>query len=252
MAIIALRAWQLQGYEPIAEVLARPHDLRLSKGSLLKTALRADFLDDRDVVQRASWFERYLEGQTVEFYIEGSGTYAIANIDLVSHEVYFAKRETSAWLNPTIYCSTQTEYFPASNALAAALEKAVARLNRRSRYPLSVATIPRPEGEPLRLSDSQLRQIRKSLLFLADCTPVGAAEGLLLPSPHVGVELGYALYCKPQGQILLARMERTDIGGRLPFDFASYQQLPFKSATELNKTLLQVLETALQRFNLLQ
>lgn len=252
MAIIALRAWQLQGYEPIAEVLERPHDLRLSKGSLLKTALRADFLDDRDVVQRSAWFERYLEGQTIEFYIEGSGTYAIANIDLVSHEVYFAKRDTSAWLDPTIYYSSQAEHAPAAEALAKSLEKSLERLNRRSRYPLRSDTVPRSAEEPLRLSDSQLRQIRKSLLFIADCTPVASVEGLLLPSPQVCAELGYALGCKPKGQILLARMSRTDCEGHMPFDLANYQQIPFKSATELQKTLPQVLETALQRFNLLQ
>ncbi len=250
MAIIALRAWQLQGYEPIAEVLARPHDLRLSKGSLLKTALRADFLDDRDAVQGSAWFERYLEGQAVEFYIEGSGTYAIANIDLVSHEVYFAKRDTSAWLDPAIYLSAQAECTAAATALATALEKALDRFNRRSRYPLKVATTPR--SEPQRLSDSQLRQIRKSLLFLADCTPVGSAGDLLLPSPHACTELGYALGCKPKGQILLARLKRADLDGRLPFDLANYQQIIFKNAAELDKTLPQVLETALQRFNLLQ
>ena len=252
MAIIALRAWHLQGYEPIAEVLKRPHDLRLSKGSLLKTALRADFLDDRDVVQQAAWFERYLEGQSIEFYIEGSGTYAIANIDLVSHEVYFAKRDTSTWLDPTIYCSTQTEHAPAGTALEKALEKSLERLNRRSRYPLKTDTVPRTTDDPLRLSDSQLRQIRKSLLFVADCTPIVAVEGLLVPSPQVCAELGYALSCKAKGQILLARMSRADCAGRMPFDLANYQQVPFKTATELQKTLPQVLETALQRFNLLQ
>ncbi|MEO0947685.1 MAG: hypothetical protein AAFY11_05990 [Cyanobacteria bacterium J06641_5] len=252
MAIIALRAWHLQGYEPIAEVLKRPHDLRLSKGSLLKTALRADFLDDRDTVQQSAWFERYLEGQSVEFYLEGSGTYAIANIDLVSHEVYFDKRDTSAWLDPTIYCSTQTEYTPANEALAKSLAKSLERLNRRSRYPLRADTVPRTSDDPLRLSDSQLRQIRKSLLFVADCTPIATVEGLLVPSPQVCVELGYALGCKPKGQILLARMSRSDCTGRMPFDLANYQQVSFKSATELQKTLPQILETSLQRFNLLQ
>lgn len=48
MAIIALKAWYLQEYEPIKE-LKRPHDLRLSKNSLLKSGLRADFLK---IVQR--------------------------------------------------------------------------------------------------------------------------------------------------------------------------------------------------------
>ncbi|AFZ43069.1 hypothetical protein PCC7418_0854 [Halothece sp. PCC 7418] len=33
MAIIALRAWYLQEYEPLREVMQRPHDLRLSTSS---------------------------------------------------------------------------------------------------------------------------------------------------------------------------------------------------------------------------
>ena len=93
MAIIALKAWYLQQYEPIKELEKRPHDLRLSKNSLLKSGLRADFLDDSQDVKNSEWFGRYLEGEIVEFYIEGSGGYAISNIDLISHEIYFTKIE---------------------------------------------------------------------------------------------------------------------------------------------------------------
>jgi len=73
MAIIALKAWYLDKYEPIREVVKRPHDLRLSRNSLLKSGLRADFLDDSLTIQGSVWFQRYLEGERVEFYLEGSG-----------------------------------------------------------------------------------------------------------------------------------------------------------------------------------
>jgi hypothetical protein len=53
MAIIALKAWYLQDYEPIRELEKRPHDLRLSKNSLLKSGLRADFLDDSQDVKQS-------------------------------------------------------------------------------------------------------------------------------------------------------------------------------------------------------
>ena len=46
MAIIALKAWYLDKYEPLQELEKRQHDLRLNKNSLLKSALRADFLED--------------------------------------------------------------------------------------------------------------------------------------------------------------------------------------------------------------
>ncbi len=60
MAIIALKAWYLQQYEPIKQLENRPHDLRLSKNSLLKSGLRADFLDDSQDVKNSEWFGRYL------------------------------------------------------------------------------------------------------------------------------------------------------------------------------------------------
>ena len=53
MAIIALKAWYLQKYEPVKELELRPHDLRLSKNSLLKSGLRADFLEDSEEVRKS-------------------------------------------------------------------------------------------------------------------------------------------------------------------------------------------------------
>jgi hypothetical protein len=108
MSIIALKAWYLQEYEPIRELEKRPHDLRLSKNSLLKSGLRADFLEDSEEVKNSLWFQRYLEGERVEFYIEGSGGYGISNIDLRSHEIYFSKQEVMAHLEPTIFLCYQT------------------------------------------------------------------------------------------------------------------------------------------------
>ncbi len=254
MAIIALKAWYLKQYEPIKEVVKRPWDLRLSRNSLLKSGLRADFLDDSQDVQGSDWFGRYLEGETVEFYIEGSGGYAISNIDLISQEIYFTKQEVAAWLDPTIFLSYQTEYPPASEALRSALGEAIEKLNQRSRLFLGLEEIQRPSDSPMRLSDTQLRKIRKSLLFVADGTPVARVErenqSKLLLSPHVCVEIGYALQSKRSGQILLANMERPDLTGKFPFDLPHHQQLGFKTASELGDTLPPVLETLLQRFNL--
>ena len=52
MTIIALKAWFLQEYEPIQELEKRPHDLRLSKNSLLKSGLRADFLEESEEIKK--------------------------------------------------------------------------------------------------------------------------------------------------------------------------------------------------------
>lgn len=255
MAIIALKAWYLQHYEPIKELEKRSHDLRLSKNSLLKSGLRADFLDDSQDVKNSVWFQRYLEGETVEFYIEGSGGYAISNIDLISQEIYFTKLEVMAQLEPIIFFSFQREYNASTDALRNALKKTLLTLNQRSRLPLTVEESRRPVGEPMRLSSAQMRKIRKSLLFVADGTPIARIEAektpLFIPSPNICVEIGYALTAKRTEQILLIQMERHDFPGRFPFDLPSYQQLLFQQPEELQRTLPSVLENLLQRYNLL-
>lgn len=253
MAIIALKAWYLKKYEPVKELEKRPHDLRLSKNSLLKSGLRADFLEDSEEVKKSDWFGRYLEGDAVEFYIEGSGGYVISNIDLISHEIYFTKQAVMALLEPTIFFSSQTEYADASEVLRLELHKALEILNQRSRLPLILVESGRSSG-PIRLNSMMLRNIRKSLLFIADGTPIARIAGQetnrLIPSPNVCVEIGYAMQSKRSEQILLTQMQRPDLEGQLPFDLPKLQSLQFKDSKELNKMLPQVIETQLTRFNL--
>jgi hypothetical protein len=256
MAIIALKAWYIEQYEPIREVIKKPHHLRLSRNSLLKSGLRVDFLDDRARVETSEWFRRYLEGESVEFYIEGSGNYLIANIDLVSQEIYFTKQETLLGLEPIIYLSPQQEYPQANEALQTVLESTIEQLNERSRLPLILEVAPRSNEYPVRLSSSQFRKIRKSLLFIADGTPIASvvsqdAAQLLLNS-NVCVEIGYALESKEPGQILLIQQQRLDLAGQLPFDFSQYKQLSYKTASELTKTLPKLMTALLQRFSLFE
>lgn len=256
MAIIALKAWYLRSYEPLKELEKRPHDLRLSKNSLLKSGLRADFLEDSQDVKNSEWFKRYLDGETVEFYIEGSGGYAISNIDLSSHEIYFTKQEVMAQLEPLIFLSEQSEYNTSSQALRNVLEETLTDLNRRLPLPLTLEISRRPVGEPMRLNSTQMRKIRKSIVFIADSTAIAKIESektpLLLPSPQVCVEIGYALTAKRTEQILLVKMERDDMPGKFPFDLPSYQQLFFEKAADLQQTLPSVLETLLRRFKFLK
>ncbi|WNZ26197.1 hypothetical protein HJG54_27510 [Leptolyngbya sp. NK1-12] len=254
MAIIALKAWYLQEYEPIRELEKRPHDLRLSKNSLLKSALRADFLEDSEDVKQSVWFQRYLEGETVEFYIEGSGGYAISNIDLISHEIYFTKQDVMAHLEPTIFLCYQTEYAESSELLREELQTIIEKLNKRSRLLLALEESHRPTEGAVRLKSTLMQKIRKSLLFIADGTPILQLDSeppQPIPSPKVCVEVGYALQCKRAEQILLAQMERSSVNGQFAFDLPPGNRLLFRNKTELHKLLPQMVETQLQRFNLL-
>jgi len=223
MAIIALKAWYLDKYEPIREVIKRPHDLRLSRNSLLKSGLRADFLDDSLTIQGSVWFQRYLEGERVEFYLEGSGGYVISNIDLISQEIYFTKQDLSAWLDPVIYFSSQSQFKDSSTALKTVLTETVENLNKRSRLPLTIEETP----------------------------AISQKETELLPSPLVGVELGYAIACKQGGQILLTYQNRAELKGKLAFDLPSYQKLIFSDPSELRLTFPPLMATLLQKFNLI-
>ncbi|MBR8837095.1 MAG: hypothetical protein DSM106950_24605 [Stigonema ocellatum SAG 48.90 = DSM 106950] len=254
MSIIALRAWYIEDYEPITELEKRPPDIRLSKKSLLKSGLRADFLEDSEDVNKSIWFGRYLEGENIEFYIEGSGGYFVANIDLISHEIYFTKQSLLAQLDPTIFLCYQTEYPVASEALREELLQSLEILNLRSRLPLKLVESNRPKAGPLRLGSTIMRKIRKSLLFIADATPIATIHGKettqLIPSPNVCVEIGYAIQSKRSEQILLAQMQRPDLPGEFPFDLPQKQILQFQDNVELNKILPQVLETHLMRFKL--
>ncbi len=253
MAIIPLRAWYLPNYEPIRELENRPHDLRLSKNSLLKSALRADFLDDVDDVKRSPWLQRYLEGELVEFYIEGSGNYIISNIDLISHDIYFTKQDMLANLDPTIFFCYQIDYGESGNLLREELHQIVETINRKSRLPITLEESHRLTEGPVRLNSTLLRKIRRSLLFIADGTAVTELDGTprqLVPSPSVCVEVGYALTSKRPEQIILAQMERSDLPGQFPFDLPSQQRLLFKNQTDLHKLLPRLVETQLQRFNL--
>lgn len=255
MAIIPLRAWYIEQYEPIREVVKKPCDLRLSRNSLLKTGMRADFLNDRQKIETSLWFGCYLEGMKVEFYIEGSGFYVISNIDLVSQEIYFTKQESLSGLEPIIYYSPQKEYSIARDIITPILETTVAQLSARSRVPLSLEIASRPEKTPLRLSRSQLKNIRKSLLYIADATPITSVteedRTSLLLSSSTCVEIGYAMESKDNGQILLLKMARSDLSGQFPFDVSGYKELNFKNESELHKTLPGLIETLLQRFAIL-
>ncbi len=255
MSIIALRAWYVEKYEPIPELEKRQPDIRISKKSLLKSALRADFLEESEVVKNSTWFRRYLEGDEIEFYVEGSGGYCVANIDLISHEIYFTKQALLAQLEPTIFLSYQNEYPESSDALREGLLDSLDKLNLRSRLPLKLIESIRPKDAPMRLGSSMMRKIRRSLLFIADATPIASVDSgkekpLLVPSANTCIELGYAIQSKRSEQILIAQMLPPDKHGEFPFDLSATQIVQFKDSRELNNILPQTIENVLARFRL--
>ncbi|MFN4066805.1 MAG: hypothetical protein ACK4K5_06250 [Thermosynechococcus sp.] len=239
MAIIVLRAWYLPQYEPLDQIEQRPHDLRLNKSSLLKTALRADFLDDLTTVQRSEWFQRYRLGETVEFYIEGSGSYTIANIDVLSHEIYFIKSNRLSYLEPTLFFSGSDR--PSSDEIRHALKAFIA--NTPSRLPLQLVESPRSPTP--RFQESAMIQLRRALLFIADVTASPHLE------PAVTLELGYAFASKRRNQILIIEQETAaNLRLPLPIDIPSQQRLIYGEASQLSQLLSPCLTNLLAPFQL--
>jgi hypothetical protein len=253
MAIIVLKAWYVPEYEPIRSLTSRPHDLRLAKNSLLKSALRVDFLDEIQVVQDSEWFQRYLAGEIIEFYIEGSGSYIIANIDLISHEIYFTKQEIMAQLEPTIFFSYQNQNPESSQIIFEALELAIAEINKKARIRLNLEQAHRLTDEPIKLKSTQMARLKRCMLFVGDVTPVATTHSdppQLLLSPQVCVEVGYALQAKRLEQILLIQIRDREEDGTFPFDLPIYQRMVAKDVKSLVKQLPNAIATHLQRFNL--
>lgn len=248
MAIIALKAWYLEYYQPVAEVIQRPHDVRLNRNSLLKSALRADFLDEAQAIEQSVWFQRYLEGDTVEFYIEGSGSYAIANVDLRSQEIYFTKNQAANWLNPYLFVSTATGK---DGAIAKELEIALTALNKTSRIPIELKFSPASTEQPWRVNNTQLRTIKQSLLHIVDVSAIATIDGRLLCDPQVALELGYSLQNKHTNQILLLSQQNPSVEGIMPFDLPQHRQLSFQNQENLAKMLPTMLESSLQPYRLI-
>ena len=180
--------------------------------------------------------------------------YCVANIDLISHEIYFTKQALLAQLEPTIFLCSQTEYPPASDALREELHKSLDSLNLRSRQTLTLVEAYRPRNAPIRLNRAMMRKIRRSLLFIADTTPIASISGKesnqLIPSPNVCVEIGYAIESKRSEQILLAQMQHPDFEGEFPFDLPTQQIVQFQDSAELGKMLTGAIATQLARFKL--
>jgi hypothetical protein len=217
MAIIVLRAWYLDSVLSASQVQQRAPDLRLSRTGLLKTAMRADFLDDVEQVKASVWWQRYLEGELVEFYIEGSGAYSISNLDLISREIYFNKRAALSITEPAIYFCGQSDYPDSSATLHQALQTAVEAINRHHQPVLPLQLQGSPET-PL-IDAALIRKLKQALLVVADVTPVQVnGRGRPLPSPQVCLELGYALQSKRPEQLLLVQLPRHGIEGSFPFE----------------------------------
>jgi len=254
--MLIVKAWHLEYPLLPEDVETLPPTLRLSKKSLLKAAFRGFFVDDAAVVQQAAWFHSFLAGEKVEFYVEGSGTYELANMDLVSREVYLVRTALPPASPPVIFFSYQTEYPEGSNRLGRVLDQTIAQL--RDTYALGkTIRLVRPQRLPdgtTRLDTDVRRLIRQALVVVADTTLLTSVQGKGYPSPNVCLEVGYALVAKKPYQVKLVAWPPPDPHLRdaiFPFSISDELRLLPQDEADLAQQLTAALTDVFKRFRLL-
>ncbi|MCS7292195.1 MAG: hypothetical protein RMI89_04375 [Gloeomargarita sp. SKYBB_i_bin120] len=254
--MLIVKAWYLDYPLLPEDVEQRPPTLRLSKKSLLKAAFRGFFVDDAQAVQQAAWFRAFLAGEKVEFYLEGSGTYTLANMDLVSREVYLERSEMPPAFPPLIFFCDQTDYPDSSTQISQALHQVVGKLQTQHRLKPKIR-IERPARLPdgtVRLDTDVRRLIRQSLVVIADTTLITCVNGKGFPSPEVCLEVGYALVSKKPYQIKLVQWPSPEPAAQdalFPFSISDELRLMPRNAAELARQLEQELTDVFKRFRLL-
>ena len=62
-------------------VKSKPCEFKILKKSILKTGFRG-FIIEEFGIQTSKWYNDFLIGNKVNFYLDGSGVYRLSNIDL--------------------------------------------------------------------------------------------------------------------------------------------------------------------------
>ncbi len=251
MAIIVLKAWHLDSVLAAGQIQTKSPDLLLSRTGLLKTGMRADLLNDLDAIKGSPWFRRYLEGEMVEFYIEGSGAYSISNLDLISREMYFTKRNTLTHRDPSIVLCGQGHYPGSTQAIGQALTQLVEAINRKPGLvmPIRLEQAAEAQESHYTIDAALLRKLKQSLIVIADVTPVAGLEpgSRGCPSPEVCLAVGYALQSKRPEEILLIQVQRPEYSGRFPFDIDSSSYLLVKDPQDAKALQTQLTDPILKQ-----
>ena len=249
----------------------RLHDIQIIKKSILKNGYRAFFIEDKEKVEQSAWYKDFLLTNEIRIYIDGSGVYKIANIDLSDNEIYFERLNVPVGYKPWIFYSWQSDYNSSRSNIQDALAEIVDEINktRNPRQPLELVLSTRSEDGAFNIVDSIKKNIDQSLLIIADITNVSQVKKLenidneqdvvevkikCYPNANVVFELSYAFIRKNSSQIILAKKKRTDfkntdgsVSDEVPFDFAQNLNLPYDKPSVLKDKLREIIVKYLQR-----
>ena len=255
MQITRVKCWYVgDAIYDVAQVAAQPQTLDLVKKSILKSGYRAYCLTDRVAIEQSQWYRLHLVSDTVIFYIEGSGLYRLANIDLVENEFYFEKSNLPSGYQPWIFYSWQSDYNTSRGHIRDGIDQAISTLNDRNpKSHLLIVESTRPEDGAGSIVDAIKANIDRSLMAIFDVTNVSKVRSTdsnskSYPNANVIFELGYALSRKRADQVLMVKRTRTgDLGNdATPFDFAQNRRIDYERPatvkTEISETIVQYFE----------
>jgi hypothetical protein len=267
-----IKCWSITDFVTDPEIIAaEPPTLLLIKKSILKLGYRAFAIDERVTIEKLPWYPKFLLGEEVRFYIDGSGVYRLVNCDLTENELYFERLNVPLGHKPWVFYSWQSDYNPSRSAIKKALDEAVEHINRTlsPRQTLEVVESTRPEDGAKDIVDAIRDNLNKCMLAVFDITNIipvkpldsdtrssdgrsGAKESSKsYPNPNVVFELGYALAQKRAGQIVLVKRERKlDFpDDQVPFDFSHNRRINYSEPAKLKRQIMDILINYFRNIN---
>lgn len=256
MILTQIKCWHVgDALYDIEQVTARAPTLNLVKKSILKTGYRAYCLNARNEIETSTWYRSYLTNEKVNFYVEGSGIYKLANLDLVESEFYFEKSNLPAGYRPWIFYSWQSDHNPSRGHIKEAIQTAIETINaRHPKAPLELVESTRPEDGASNIMGSIRANIDKSLLAVFDITNVAGIDASntaakSYPNANVVFELGYALSRKNDDQVVIVKHSRTTTfaNDQSPFDFDQNRRLNYERPAQIKADLAATIVSYFER-----
>ncbi len=252
--MIRIKAYYLDKPLENKEDLENKDSFWFQKKSLLKGGLRGFLLESPENFSTKEWYNKILDKELVEFYIEKSGVYKLANLDLNEGELYFEKSESPVYLKKRIFVDISFDTYFQDGILKALIDKFQNNFTNQ----LEIGTIEsftKGKGS-IKLDDAILSNIRNALIFVADITPI-AEKNVFSDKPkwiansNVMLELGYAIAVKDKSNIIITYdKEKTEQNIDTPFDIQSYKNIPYHSTNNDYANLLSEIEQIIKRMGL--
>jgi Predicted nucleotide-binding protein containing TIR-like domain len=237
------------------QIATQEPELQLVKKSILKNAYRAFCLNSREKIETSKWYKNFLEGDKILFYLDGSGLYKLANLDLVESEFYFEKHNQPVGYRPWIFFSWQSDYNPSRSQIKEIITETLEEINqnRRPKSSLELVESTRQEDGAEDITKAIKQNLDRCLIAIFDITnvaDVATNENNAVksyPNANVIFELSYALQRKQHNQIIIVKQERKDIATTdVPFDFRQYRHIAYTTPKQLKShlklTIIQTLE----------